>query len=88
MPDWDVNAERQLLFAIIAFKAASVAKKEWDDVAELMNLGFTGNACRYGDVTLYVFFLVSFLPYMINFPTLQLYLLALNLNSRYFFNSY
>jgi hypothetical protein len=51
MPEWDVNAERQLLFAVLKYKETTVSRKDWDGIAEIMNLGYSGNACRYGVVT-------------------------------------
>jgi hypothetical protein len=49
MPDWNDTTERQLLCGVLDFKSIFVSRKEWDELAAKMDLGFTGNACRYGD---------------------------------------
>lgn len=56
--NWSREEEADLLRALCAVKTISVTGKEWDAIASEMSTNHTGDACRYGTLTIKLAFLL------------------------------
>jgi hypothetical protein len=60
--NWNREDEAELLRAICQVKAISVGGDEWEAIASKMSANYSGNACRYGTLTIEMPFFISLSP--------------------------